>query len=124
MSKTLNRMKDQTEKDEQKRRYYQPQGKMLEHRIPELSRKAHSQDGFSRNDLNPIGTCSNVDQVGAVLAVAIKAASIKTGQVSYPLCFSALLLITGPAVLGVGLGSFGSAPGWGSSRKARFLSLI
>ncbi len=38
-----------------------------------------------------IGTCGNVAQAGAVLAVAIKAASNKTKQVAYPACLSALL---------------------------------
>ena len=40
MSKKLDHMKDQKEKAEQKLRYYQHQEKMLEHRIPELTRKA------------------------------------------------------------------------------------
>lgn len=46
-------------------------------------------DGW--NYLNPIGTCGNVAQAGAVLAVAIKALSAKTKQVAYPSCLSALL---------------------------------
>lgn len=58
-------------------------------------------DGW--NYLNPIGTCGNVAQAGAVLAVAIKASSNKMKQVSYPACFSALLGITEPAVFGVNL---------------------
>lgn len=58
-------------------------------------------DGW--NYLNPIGTCGNVAQAGAVLAVAIKAASNKTKQVAYPSCLSALLGITEPAVFGVNL---------------------
>ena len=45
----------------------------------------------------------NVAQAGAVLAVAIKAASNKTKQVAYPACLSALLGITEPAVFGVNL---------------------
>ena len=53
-----------------------------------------AQDGW--NYLNPIGTCGNVAQAGAVLAVAIKAASNKTKQVAYPSCLSALLGITEP----------------------------
>ena len=60
-----------------------------------------AQDGW--NYLNPIGTCGNVAQAGAVLAVAIKAASNKTKQVAYPACLSALLGITEPAVFGVNL---------------------
>lgn len=55
------------------------------------------------NYLNPIGTCGNVAQAGAVLAVALKAVSIKTKQVAYPSCLSALLGITEPAVFGVNL---------------------
>lgn len=53
--------------------------------------------------LNPIGTCGNVAQAGAVLAVAIKATSAKTKQIAYPSCLSALLGITEPAVFGVNL---------------------
>lgn len=60
-----------------------------------------AQDGW--NYLNPIGTCGNVAQAGAVLAVAIKAASAKTKQIAYPSCLSALLGITEPAVFGVNL---------------------
>ena len=60
-----------------------------------------AQDGW--NYLNPIGTCGNVAQAGAVLAVAIKATSNKTKQVAYPSCLSALLGITEPAVFGVNL---------------------
>ena len=60
-----------------------------------------AQDGW--NYLNPIGTCGNVAQAGAVLAVAIKAVSAKTKQVAYPSCLSALLGITEPAVFGVNL---------------------
>ena len=60
-----------------------------------------AQDGW--NYLNPIGTCGNVAQAGAVLAVAIKAVSNKTKQVAYPPCLSALLGITEPAVFGVNL---------------------
>lgn len=58
-------------------------------------------DGW--NYLNPIGTCGNVAQAGAVLAVGIKAISNKTKQVAYPACISALLGITEPAVFGVNL---------------------
>ena len=60
-----------------------------------------AQDGW--NYLNPIGTCGNVAQAGAVLAVSIKATSNKTKQVAYPSCLSALLGITEPAVFGVNL---------------------
>lgn len=60
-----------------------------------------AQDGW--NYLNPIGTCGNVAQAGAVLAVAIKAYSAKTKQIAYPSCLSALLGITEPAVFGVNL---------------------
>lgn len=60
-----------------------------------------AQDGW--NYLNPIRTCGNVAQAGAVLAVAIKAVSNKTKQVAYPSCLSALLGITEPAVFGVNL---------------------
>ena len=60
-----------------------------------------AQDGW--NYLNPIGTCGNVAQAGAVLAVAIKTVSAKTKQVAFPSCLSALLGITEPAVFGVNL---------------------
>lgn len=60
-----------------------------------------AQDGW--NYLNPIGTCGNVAQAGAVLAVALKAVSVKTKQIAYPSCLSALLGITEPAVFGVNL---------------------
>ena len=60
-----------------------------------------AQDGW--NYLNPIGTCGNVAQAGAVLAVAIKSVSAKTKQVAFPSCLSALLGITEPAVFGVNL---------------------
>lgn len=60
-----------------------------------------AQDGW--NYLNPIGTCGNVAQAGAVLAVALKAHSVKTKQIAYPSCLSALLGITEPAVFGVNL---------------------
>lgn len=60
-----------------------------------------AQDGW--NYLNPIGTCGNVAQAGAVLAVALKASSNKTKQVAFPSCLSALLGITEPAVFGVNL---------------------
>lgn len=60
-----------------------------------------AQDGW--NYLNPIGTCGNMAQAGAVLAVAIKAASNKVKQVAYPSALSATLGITEPAVFGVNL---------------------
>lgn len=60
-----------------------------------------AQDGW--NYLNPIGTCGNMAQAGAVLAVAIKAVSVKTKQVAYPSCLSAMLGITEPAVFGINL---------------------
>lgn len=60
-----------------------------------------AQDGW--NYLNPIGTCGNVAQAGAVLGVAMKTVSVKTKQVAYPSCLSALLGITEPAVFGVNL---------------------
>lgn len=65
----------------------------------EINMLAH--DGW--NYLNPIGTCGNVAQAGAVLAVAIKTISLKTKQVAYPSLLSALLGITEPAVFGVNL---------------------
>lgn len=55
------------------------------------------------NMLNPIGTCGNLAQAGAVLAVAIKAKSNKMKQVAYPSALSATLGITEPAVFGVTL---------------------
>lgn len=58
------------------------------------------------NYLNPIGSCGNAAQAGAVLAVAIKAKSNKIKQIGYPSCFSALLGITEPAVFGVNLKFF------------------
>lgn len=60
-----------------------------------------SQTGW--NMLNPIGTCGNMAQAGAVLAVAIKTTSAKMKQIAYPSCFSATLGITEPAVFGVNL---------------------
>lgn len=60
-----------------------------------------AQDGW--NYLNPIGTCGNMAQAGAVLAVAIKTASNKTKQVAFPSALSATLGITEPAVFGVNL---------------------
>lgn len=60
-----------------------------------------AKDGW--NYLNPIGTCGNVAQAGAVLAVAIKIHNNKTKQVAYPSALSALLGITEPAVFGVNL---------------------
>lgn len=55
------------------------------------------------NMLNPIGSCGNIAQAGAVLAVAIKYRSVKMKQIAYPSCLSALLGITEPAVFGVTL---------------------
>lgn len=55
------------------------------------------------NMLNPIGTCGNMAQAGAVLAVAIKTYSTKMKQIAYPACLSATLGITEPAVFGVTL---------------------
>jgi PTS system sucrose-specific IIC component len=60
-----------------------------------------SQTGW--NMLNPIGTCGNIAQAGAVLAVAIKTTSPKIKQIAYPSAFSAALGITEPAVFGVTL---------------------
>lgn len=60
-----------------------------------------SQDGW--NYLNPIGTCGNMAQAGAVLAVAIKTVSPKMKQIAYPSALSATLGITEPAVFGVTL---------------------
>ena len=58
------------------------------------------------NMLNPIGTCGNVAQAGAVLAVALKTSSKKMKQIAYPSVLSALLGITEPAVFGVTLRLF------------------
>lgn len=55
------------------------------------------------NMLNPIGTCGNMAQAGAVLAVAVKAKNAKMKQIAYPSAFSATLGITEPAVFGVTL---------------------
>ena len=55
------------------------------------------------NLLNPVGTCGNVAQAGAVLAIAIKTVSNKMKQVAYPSALSAALGITEPAVFGVTL---------------------
>lgn len=60
-----------------------------------------AQDGW--NYLNPIGTCGNVAQAGAVLAVAMKAVSPKMKQIAYPSALSAALGITEPAIFGVTL---------------------
>ncbi len=60
-----------------------------------------SQTGW--NMLNPIGTCGNMAQAGAVLAVAIKAKNAKMKQIAYPSALSATLGITEPAVFGVTL---------------------
>lgn len=59
------------------------------------------QDGW--NYLNPIGTCGNMAQAGAVLAVALKTVSPKMKQIAFPSAFSAALGITEPAVFGVTL---------------------
>lgn len=59
------------------------------------------QDGW--NYLNPIGTCGNMAQAGAVLAVAIKSVSPKMKQIAFPSALSAALGITEPAVFGVTL---------------------
>ena len=58
-------------------------------------------DGW--NYLNPIGTCGNIAQAGAVLAIAIKVHDQKMKQVAYPSALSAALGITEPAVFGVNL---------------------
>lgn len=55
------------------------------------------------NMLNPIGTCGNMAQAGAVLAVAVKSKNAKMKQIAYPSAFSATLGITEPAVFGVTL---------------------
>ncbi len=55
------------------------------------------------NMLNPIGTCGNMAQAGAVLAVAVKAKNAKMKQIAYPSALSATLGITEPAVFGVTL---------------------
>lgn len=55
------------------------------------------------NLLNPVGTCGNVAQAGAVLAIAIKTVSNKMKQIAYPSAMSAALGITEPAVFGVTL---------------------
>lgn len=60
-----------------------------------------AKDGW--NLLNPVGTCGNVAQAGAVLAIAIKTVSNKMKQVAYPSALSAALGITEPAVFGVTL---------------------
>lgn len=60
-----------------------------------------AKDGW--NLLNPIGTCGNIAQAGAVLAIAMKATSNKMKQVAYPSALSATLGITEPAVFGVTL---------------------
>ncbi|MGV3011319.1 PTS transporter subunit EIIC [Streptococcus thoraltensis] len=60
-----------------------------------------AKDGW--NLLNPVGTCGNVAQAGAVLAIAIKTASNKMKQIAYPSALSAALGITEPAVFGVTL---------------------
>ncbi|WP_297714099.1 PTS transporter subunit EIIC [Clostridium sp.] len=58
-------------------------------------------DGW--NLLNPIGSCGNIAQAGAVLAVAMKYKDVKMKQIAYPSFISALLGITEPAVFGVTL---------------------
>lgn len=58
---------------------------------------------YGWNFLNPIGSCGNMAQAGAVLAVAIKTHNNKTKQVAYPSALSATLGITEPAVFGINL---------------------
>jgi len=53
--------------------------------------------------LNPIGSCGNVAQAGAVLAVSIKSLSPKIKQIGYPSALSAALGITEPAIFGISL---------------------
>ncbi len=60
-----------------------------------------AKDGW--NLLNPIGTCGNMAQAGAVLAVAVKTISSKMKQIAFPSALSATLGITEPAVFGVTL---------------------
>lgn len=60
-----------------------------------------SQTGWNRP--NPIGTCGNMAQAGAVLAVAIKSRNTKMKQIAYPSAFSATLGIAEPAAFGVTL---------------------
>ena len=55
------------------------------------------------NMLNPIGSCGNMAQAGAVLAVAIKSRNVKMKQIAYPSALSATLGITEPAIFGVTL---------------------
>lgn len=60
------------------------------------------QDGW--NYLNPIGTCGNMAQAGAVLAVALKTVSPKMKQVAFPSAFSASIFqlrATGMALTGI-----------------------
>ena len=51
MNKKLDRMKDQKAKSKQKLRCYQHQEKMLEHRIPELTRKARTHSLCTRGGM-------------------------------------------------------------------------
>ena len=51
MSEKLNRMKAHKEKAEQKLRYYQHQEKMIEHRIPDLTRKARTHRPCTRGGM-------------------------------------------------------------------------
>lgn len=55
------------------------------------------------NFLNPIGSCGNMAQAGAVLAVGVKTKDKKIRQIAYPSALSAMLGITEPAVFGVNL---------------------
>ena len=55
------------------------------------------------NPVNPVGSCSNVAQAGAAMAVAVKSKSVKMKSLAYPSSVSALLGITEPAVFGVNL---------------------
>ena len=55
------------------------------------------------NPVNPVGSCGNVAQAGAAMAVAVKSKSVKMKSLAYPSSVSALLGITEPAVFGVNL---------------------
>ena len=70
MSEKLDRMKDQKEKAEQKLRYYQHQEKMLEHRIPELTRKARTHRLCTRGGICP-GELTD-DQVMELLKLSFR----------------------------------------------------
>ena len=58
---------------------------------------------MSGNPVNPVGSCGNVAQAGAAMAVAVKSKSVKMKSLAYPSSVSALLGITEPAVFGVNL---------------------